>query len=250
MSRTTRSNSNPDLSTDTIKTLLENLKLEIFKEIKNESKLLGSRLDAINEKFEKFEMQLLHLQSNVLENSEQIRLMEKSVKEIEEKCSNQIEEVCDEVQQRHFRRSNVILRGLPELSSGDQTERNCFDLEKCQAIFRTLGVEEDDILFVKRVGKIRRDLKRILKVNCRDEKTVEKLLMRAKTLRTTDNFRSVYLGRDLTLRQQREEKALREELVRRRKNGQNVVVYRGKICDKNEIGKVFERQSFQKGFYP
>ena len=43
-------------------------------------------------------------------------------------------------------------------------------MEKWQAIFRSLGVEEDDILFVKRVGKVRRDLKRILKVNCRDEK--------------------------------------------------------------------------------
>lgn len=244
MSRSTRSNSNPDLSTDTVKMLLENLKQEIFQQMKNENEVLGSRLDKISEKFEKFEKQLFHLQANVTKNSEQIRLMEMSVMDIEEKCSNQFEEMYREAEQRKARKNNVILRGLPELSSGDQTERDSFDLEKSKAIFEALGVERDAIQQVKRVGKVRMDMKRILKVECRDERTAKTLLVRAKSLKTSANFKNVYIGRDLTLHQQREERILREELERRRRSGQNVVIYRGKICDKSEIGKDFGKQSF------
>jgi len=107
-------------------------------------------------------------------------------------------------------------------------------------------VERNTILQVRRVGKVRQDMKRILRVNCGDERTVKTLLMRAKSLKTSYDFRTVYIGRDLTLQQQREERILREELERRRRSGQNVVIYRGKICDKSEIGKEFRgQQSFR-----
>ena len=245
MSKATRSNSNPDFSIDAVKVLIDSLKREILKELKNESNLLGSRLDSINEKSEKFEEQLFQLQSNVKKNNEQISFMKESIKRIEDGRSQQLEEIHEEVEQRILRKTNVIIRGLPQLTFGDQMQRSGYDRKRSAALFDTLGVEENAILHVRRLGKVRKNMKRILKVYCRDEETVKKLLMKAKSLRSSDNFKSVYIGKDLTIRQQKDEKFLREELERRRRDGENVVLYRGKICNKSEIDKDSRRQHFR-----
>ena len=113
-------------------------------------------------------------------------------------------------------------------------------MKKCEEVFEFLDVEKTSIVHVQRMGKIRKDSKRILKINCNSVQTVKKLLMKARRLNTTENFKTVYIGKDLTRLQQNEERVLREELKRRRALGENVVIYRGSICNKNEIGKNFQ----------
>ena len=58
-------------------------------------------------------------------------------------------------------------------------------------------------------------------------------MQKAKNLRNSTTFKNVYINPDLTIRQQKESKALRDELKKRRNNGESVVIRNGEVVPKN-----------------
>ena len=77
--------------------------------------------------------------------------------------------------------------------------------------------------------------KRPLLVKLENVQQKFKLLGNTRFLRQSGSFKTVFINPDLTPRQQSERRALLEELRRRQSNGDEVVIYRNKIVEKNKI---------------
>ena len=86
-----------------------------------------------------------------------------------------------------------------------------------------------------RIGQPKSNGIRLLRVIGFDEDDRNKILRKVKSLRDNESFRGFYVNPDLTPIQQREAKKMRDQLTERRKNGEEVVIYRGKITLKSEI---------------
>ena len=141
----------------------------------------------------------------------------------------------NESELRDLRKENIIIKGVPELPSGDLKERATYDRKKCDEIFSLLELDKDDISHVRRIGKLRKDGKRFLRVRCSNSEKKMTILYRAKSLKNYSTFKNVFVCKDLTPLQQKEQQKLREELKRRKEDNEDVVIFRGKVCNRKEI---------------
>ena len=114
-------------------------------------------------------------------------------------------------------------------------ERRGYDEGAVKSILEE--IDADDYSYEKcyRIGQPKSNGIRLLRVIGFDEDDRNKILRKVKSLRDNESFRGFYVNPDLTPIQQREAKKMRDQLKERRKNSEEVVIYRGKITIKSEI---------------
>ena len=220
---------------------LMNALIEMKKRESNES--FESAFENFSENFEKkINAQFNVLLGKISQIGETQSLLEESLRDLQEevkilksKDNEQLDNVYEELEQRIRRKGNVIISGVTEQTDGPVEERRKFDNEQVNSILKE--IDADDCTFEKchRIGQPKSNGVRLLRVIGFDEDERNKILRKAKSLRDKDSFRGIYVNPDLTPTQQREAKKMRDELKERRKNGEEVVIYRGKITLKSEI---------------
>ena len=135
-----------------------------------------------------------------------------------------------EEMEREKRRCNIVLMGVPEEGEGGDGE------EIVKDVVRGLIPEAKvDFMVVGRIGK-KGDGNRPVRVRVDDQGHRRKLLSRAKELKRKENLQRIYLVPDLTKTQQLGDKALRDEVKRRRLAGENgVKIERGVVVSRGIV---------------
>lgn len=228
--RTTRSNSQADLTLDNIKAIVETAKLETMTafreeitslktELKSHIATLTARVDKLEHKYDDLLNEFNSLKSSSPDplNNEEMFLA-----------------ITQEVEQRHYRCQNVIIRGVPELQTGSVDARTENDNDFSSKLFNYLGSTDVEIVSTRRLGKQRSDNKRPLCVRLSTTESRHEILRNAKKLRQNPSYEHCYVNPDLTNMQRHIDANLRKELRRLRESGRNVVIYKGKIVDRDE----------------
>lgn len=228
--RNTRSNSQSDINLDSIKTLLQATKNEIIDSIKDEIQALKNIITSLSSRVDKLEednkLLMTRYEELKTENSD-------APNGLDNKCS----EVIEEVRQRDVRKRNVIMIGLPEESTGSVAERSKRDENKCKEIFETLGVTNNGIKSVIRLGKKREDNRRVLRVTLNNEEDKYELMRHSRHLRDTVKFHDVFIKPDLTPLQRKIDFELRRDLrtFRMAQPEKDFVVFKGKVMERKDI---------------
>ena len=124
--------------------------------------------------------------------------------------------------------------GVQEDVSGSVEERQKNDEKTAEDILNCIGASFC-IQSVKRLGKLS-STSRPIRVVLSDYSQNQQILKKAKSLRSSADYKNVYINIDRTIMQQREAKFLRDELKRRTANGENdLVIYGGKVIPKEDI---------------
>ena len=76
---------------------------------------------------------------------------------------------------------------------------------------------------------------RPVKVVLKDTDTKMRILRKARNLRKSDKFKKVGISADKTLKERQADKVLVDERNRRREEGEDVVIYRGKVVTKQSL---------------
>jgi hypothetical protein len=140
------------------------------------------------------------------------------------------------MEERDRRKANLIVSGIVEKEDGTVVERKQHDKAKVETLLQNLcDFNSTVITSVNRIGKVNSSKPRLLKIVCGNIETKLSLLRKAKELRRISSFKGVYLNPDQTPMQQKESKRLREELRRRRALGEDVLIQRGKIVERQTI---------------
>ena len=232
----TRSNSNAQsISLSDIKSLIEESTSKILRtvnsdveSVRKEVKSLKDTLSSLVEKIEAVDCRtkLLDGKVAVLENEVLSLKTKQFFTGIPE------EELITEMEERANRRKYLIVSGLEEKESGTVDERRVSDSEAIKRISMVMGIDNFDPQEVHRIGHIRGFNKpRLLRFKCRDMEKKRAFLRQAKTLRHSPNFRGVFIHPDRTKKQRNKETELRHELKRRRNDGEQVVIRRGRIVN-------------------
>ena len=162
--RTLRSNSQNDLTLDNIKILIENSKRDIVKSLKDELQDLKGTISSLTSRVEKLEEE----KSDILKNYQELWLKTKILESKSHKGEPLTENFTNELEQRHARRKNIVVRGLPESNEGSPTERNEKDLQTVREVILSLNVTDARIKDVTRLGRIIQGRSRLLRVRFHD----------------------------------------------------------------------------------
>jgi gas vesicle protein len=139
-----------------------------------------------------------------------------------------------EMEDRLSRRSNLIIRGMPEPVCSDHADCEESDARTVSELFQVLDVTPSSPLQIKRIGKIITGRPRLLKLQFTSQSVRDLALRKSNRLRAT-KFGNVYLNKDLTIMQQKEQRILLQELKERRKNNEDVAIKGGKIVQRNDV---------------
>lgn len=144
--------------------------------------------------------------------------------------------IAHEVEDRSKRNFNFIISGVTEPTSSSTQGRHAEDESKCENILQAIGLSDnseciDEIL---RVGKIRDDRPRLMKVKCSSLQFRDSVLRQAKLLRKHKEYKNIYIDPDLTPFQQSCKKELLQEYKLRRSKGENIVIYRERIINRSD----------------
>lgn len=139
-----------------------------------------------------------------------------------------MEEFLDEAAQRHKRRCNLMLFGVPENDNqsrvGLADKDTWLARELLQELLQEMGLPADSVIItLERLGGRRTESSnpRPIRVVMDSANTVDAVLKKTSALKDNPRFKKVHLSRDQTPRQLRHYKDLREQIKVRARNGEN-----------------------------
>ena len=220
--RTLRSASQTDLLLAEIKNLkvaIETSKKEV--------------IDTLRKDIEGLRQTVHSLTSRVADLEQQNEDMKEKLQQFSWAPEMLTEGIIDECNQRRSRECNLFISGLPEAESESAEEAEREDLSTFSDIIHAIGVKEVGVEQVRRVGRSRG--KRPLKVTLESVEQKWKVLKMAAKLRNKSPFSAVFINEDLTPMQQVQRKEQLKELKERRGAGEDVVLYRRMVIQRDSI---------------
>ena len=161
--------------------------------------------------------------------------------------SKDIDTAVNSALDRERRKLNVVVHNLPETTPTVDQTREKGDLLKFSTI-----IKENLKLIIRaskchRVGKLLEDRPRLLVVTLENFETKMELLRASSELRTTTEWRNLYINPDLTPAEREANRRLRQELAQRRAAGEeNIGIRHGSIVKlRREESRQTARQMYQ-----
>lgn len=232
--KTTRSSSNPNTNITLldIKTLIESSKKEILSKLKTEVTKLTEMFTTLSDRIDELERRNTQLEQKYTASSAKLE----EVNQLQAVKEEKADELLKEMEERIHRRDNIIISGVPELSEGTAEERKRKDCEIVQDILNKIVDEVPISKAIYRLGRPRPDRARPIRVVGLDASDKANILRKSRSLKRDTNYGKIYVNPDLTPRQQKEAKELRDELKMRKEIGEDdIVIYRGKIVKTSQI---------------
>lgn len=167
---------------------------------------------------------------------EKLRMVELQPRTFEEEGKVRRETIREEVSEaieRDKRRNRIVISKLTTDERGEDLQRKVKDL------LQSLGFSEEGI--VRKVMQLQD--KKFLSVELENKEAKNKVLQRAKKLKENVQYRDVYIRPDLTYRQRKEERKLREEMKARVLKGEkNLRIKNGQLVQVVEIPQELQEE--------
>jgi len=216
----TRSGSNAQITYQDMKALIENLRTD-----------LTSKIVMVNDKIDE-------LFQRAVESEERVRVLEERCNALWTNLAQRntnpdlhSEEMLREVEERHRRRKYLVISGIPEQVTGSVEERREADIKAIEDVSRFLGFKDLVPMECSRIGNIRQARHRLLRFKCKTEDKKRSFLSAARNLRSSPDYKNVFVNPDETFVQRKRGREMRQELRRRREAGERVIIRRGQIIE-------------------
>ena len=176
---------------------------------------------------------------------------------IEEKIKHQVTESFDELADRESRKNNIILFNLKESLKTNEEEALTEDLNHIKEIIKITNPNIHETLAKKlnenniyRMGSKPEVAdnenpakQRPVKLTLPDEKTKFQVIKNSFKLKSCSTYPKIGLRMDLTKKQQIEDKQLRQEVERRKANGEDVMIFRNRVIKREDHQKLKDEAS-------
>jgi RNase H-fold protein (predicted Holliday junction resolvase) len=210
------------------------MKKEIISTFKNDVDQVKQSLATLGDKIRSMEESFGAVNSEIRRIDHEMEAMKREISSEAKQRSNLLDNTLREIYQIESRKKNVIICGLPAKENGSIEERNEHDRNICKEILEQLDLTSVEIQKLQRIGQSRNDGNRLLKVELSKSSDRQEIIRRSKSLRGT-RFNEIFINPDLTPLQQDKMKKLREELKRRRQQGEEVVIFRDRVVCRSTI---------------
>lgn len=157
-----------------------------------------------------------------------------------------VQEQLDTKNEEKERKNNLIIFNLKECVEDDVVKQRAHDkqtlvrmIEKICPEVKVSEIDEANFVRLGRKDKVKNDndvkKNRPVKLVLPEEKMKGKILKKAKGLKNLEEFRRVGIAPDKTMKERMVDKKLRTELLARKKDGEDAVIFNGKVMFRVEI---------------
>lgn len=213
------------------------------KRLREENTMMKKQMQELREKYDE-------LTENFKKSEEGWKLKEeglvnKAVKEAVvkmEKLLDKSERQREEKEDRERRRKNLIVFNMPESDKQLGKDREKEDVERCDLVFNNiLQVEGCKIEKVFRLGKKQEGKIRPTLVKLEEEHSKWHIISKAKNLKQEEDevIKRLIIALDMTPQQREEDFKLRQELRRKREEGESCYIKKGKIVSNMQMRNVY-----------
>ena len=232
----------------------------LFKRLEGmESKILlkvdekiEQRMIEFEEKNEKLIDEKLKAHSKTVEQNKKEHLS------MENEIKAQVTQSMDEIKEKEEKKNNLMMFNLQESAKEDNNEEEKEDLQAIIKVFQHTNPELNDTVTsqltvnnIRRLGKKKTPASdednstkpRPIKITLPNESTKFKILKKSHKLKEYQENNKIGLKLDLTKQQQMEEKALRQELIKRREQQEDVMIFRGQVIKRADHEKLKKEHS-------
>ena len=175
---------------------------------------------------------------------------------IENSIQEQVSQKLDEFKDIEDRKNNLMIFNIKESSKNEIAEETKEDLQAVIQVIKhtnpeltesiTKIISEDNI---KRLGRKKEtstednaSKPRPIKLTLPNEATKFKILRKSHKLKSYQGNNKIGLKLDLTKQQQIEERNIRQELISRRENKEDVMIFRGKVIKREDHERLKKEQ--------
>ena len=219
------------VSLSDMQNIIGDLKRDLVQSFKSEFSRIESHLQSLEARIGSLESSFSSFQTTLSQQQSQIDEIKDSVS----KTGLMRSEILDEVEDREKRRNNVIVFGVEEREQGSLEERREHDIDVVNEVLDSLGFGDVVLNNVHRLGRTSSGKFRPLKVPLVNYSVKASVLQKSRLLKQNDKFKNVYITNDRTKLQQSEWSELRAERDRRKQDGEDVVIYNGKVCSRTSL---------------
>ena len=155
-------------------------------------------------------------------------------KKIEQAVERKMKEMIGEKEEQEKRKLNIVISNIPESRAETAGERKEEDLKAVRAKIDELGFDGalgKEVVDPVRLGRFTIGQRpRMLRVTAKTEDAKKYIMQNASSIKQTetDNKKKIWFNHDLTEKERREDRELREELKRRRLAGETDLIIRRK----------------------
>lgn len=224
-----RSNSLASVLQD-VQKLISTAKEEIIEIVKAETNKINLRLDSLCNRVKAIEDDMTEIKAKQKDQENELCSLKLNIKT---QGPQDPTEMYQEFELRLERSKNLIVRGFPEESSGSIEDRQQNDTGKFLCLMNELEIQDVAHKSLQRIGQIRSNGSRMLKITGLDSDKRREILQKSKALRNSRRFKHVYINPDMTPMEQQHHRYLQRELKDLRERGYAAYIYRGKIHTRN-----------------
>lgn len=186
-------------------------------------------------------------QRNIASNEKSFYNRQISYANNDSNANNRMLEDVDEQEERRKKSNNLVIYNVPESRQDNPKTRIEEDTQRFEDILiEGLKIRKFQINKVIRIGRFNEEYPRPILVEMRSEKEKWHILGKAKDLRNSYEFGNIYINRDMTAQELKNDKELREELKYRKQNGEQCMIKNGQIIRKRKdavLGDYFPQQT-------
>lgn len=178
---------------------------------------LNLKVLALHEKMEALEKEVNDNRAKLDEMRNDLQEMKKKANENKDAVATSQDRIQDsifaEMRAREEKKNNILFHGIPESANTEGFQRKKDDMENILKITRKLKIAvcKDDIKFVRRLGEKNTQKARPLLIGLKENGKKTLFLENARNLNKFTEYESVRIVPDLTLKQRKEEDAMRME---------------------------------------
>jgi hypothetical protein len=159
---------------------------------------------------------------------------------IEEKIKVQVTEALDSQKEKEVRQNNTVLFNVPECDEKGQGKASKHDQAEITKILSLVYPDLDQATIIEqnvsRLGRRREPSDSVpnpkprpVKVVLDDSACRSNILRKAWRLKDSETYKKVGIAGDKTLEERKAEKVVRSEFHQRKQNGEDVVIFKGKV---------------------
>ena len=231
------------------KLLLKNNEIIFRKLDLVKSEIMRSLDDRIDEKLNIFRAENEKMVQEKIQSIIDKEVRDQNAKDlIEQQIKIQVTQSLDEAREFDERKNNLIIYNIKETISEDEAISLAADLENVKAVLTHTNPELKDtqikslsITDIHRLGSLSQpptqQKPRPIKLVLKNQKTKYQVLKKAKKLKDCESHPKVGIKPDLSKKQQEEEKELKLELEERRKNNEDVMIFKKQIILRKDLAE-------------
>lgn len=231
-----RSNSVDQINSNDLYILLEQQKKDIVDSFTNEIRKVFNKIESLETRILNFENSLYEIRKQQTDQESTIKTLAADIQNMKNEYSHAL---LDEVEQRNWRRNNIIVCGAEELKHGSLKERKEHDEIMIDNMIEDLKISDVEVRNITRIGRMKEGKERLIRIKLSTDDSKTKLLKAAKSLQNIPKYKGIYLNPDRTPVEQHRFALIRKELKDRKEKGEDVVLFRGRVIAKTALPKNF-----------